>query len=121
MKNILVFLFLTALISLCAATVDHKSKSSTDEDIEISVTVTLATDAKTLVRCGLTNHSRHVLASSFTRSDSKGFRFILKDARGNTVPMNEQWALIHAQPDGTNDSALDRRSLSGIYIHPGKS
>ena len=118
MKIIFTFLLLTVLISTGEANLGLRAKSSTFEEIEISVTAITENDGRTLIKCALTNHSGHVLASATPRTKCLGFRFILKDKLGDTIPMDKKWAQLHAQPDGTNDSALASRSWTAPYVRP---
>ena len=121
MKKLLISLVL-ATSGLAGSSADKPPVASSSADgIELTVRLVEESLSRTLIKCVLRNESKHILAATFARSKSMAFRFFLKDPDGNIVPMLKPWALSHSQPDGTNDSVLDRRSLQGIYLRPGDS
>jgi hypothetical protein len=121
MKLTITFLFLSVLILLGETNLELRTKSSNTEGIELSATAETENDGRTLIKCVLTNHSDYILASCGPRTRSGCFRFTLYDKSGEAIPMEKKWALVHAQPDGTNDSALDRRSWIDPRLRPNES
>jgi len=118
MKVIILSLILSLPAWAEKASAKPRSASSKTEDIEVSVTANTENDKRTLISCALTNHSKHILASVYIRSKGLCFRFALQDKSGKVIPMEKAWALSHSQPDGFNNSAIDRRSIYDIYIRP---
>jgi hypothetical protein len=45
----------------------------------------------------------------------------MKDFNGKDIPLEEEWALIHAHSNSLNNSEIDRRGLKEIYIRPEKT
>ncbi len=98
-----------------------RTLSAEKDGIVILASADKMSDGRTLIKCEIANQSEHIFAAAFTRSWSKAFRFTLINHEGVSLQMDKDWALKHAQPNGTNDSAFDSRSLWAAYIHPEKS
>ncbi len=118
MKIILTFLFLSVLLLSGETNNAPRIKTSTTEGIELSATAVTENDGRTLIKCTLTNKSAHVLASCGPRTKSLCFQFALKDRDGTVIPMDKSWALNQAQPDGTNQSRINSKSLFDPMVRP---
>lgn len=124
MKSIVLLrllIFLSLLLKGWTSPVFPLTATSSAEEIEVSANVTLQDDNRRFVTCVLTNHSKHILASTSVRSPAKCFRFVLRDKNGEVVPMDEIWAMRHAQPNEKNIGRIESMSILQVQILPGET
>jgi hypothetical protein len=113
LRKVFASVILMLSFTLANATVVENTK----DDIEISVASMVDDSGKTLIKCVLSNHSQHTIATTNIQTPSSVFYFKLLDQSGKEIEQDPNWAKTFAQK--SSERYRRPRSFRMDEVNPG--